>query len=287
MSEAQDTAARAGIDTVVGYYDTHPINEQQILKKLDDDGISLDGLTEATLKHYDQDHFGGLEAVDVLAEKAGIGADTSVLDVCSGVGGPARYLADRYGCRVTGLDVTASRHATAERLTRLVGLGDRVDFRCANALDMPFADAGFDVVIGQEAWAHVPDKPRLIAECARVAKPGGRIAFTDIVRRASLTPDASERLRREMTFLALETIDGYADLLSRAGCEVVESEDLGALWAEILRERLAMYRSLQDTTVAKFGEEHFQEWDRKYAFFVGLFGLDQLAGVRMVARRLP
>lgn len=286
MNDGEDTASR-GIETVVDYYDTHPINEQQILTKLGDDGIDLDGLTEATLKHYDQDHFGGLDAVDVLAGKAGIGADTRVLDVCSGVGGPARYLAGRYGCRVTGLDVTASRHATAERLTRMVGLDHRVDFRCANALDMPFADASFDVVIGQEAWAHVPDKPRLIAECARVVKPGGRIAFTDIVRRAGLTADASARLRREMTFLTLETIDGYADLLVRSGCEIVGSEDLGALWAEILRERLAMYRSLEDTTVAKFGREHFDQWDRKYAFFVGLFGLDQLAGVRMVARRLP
>ena len=102
--------------------------------------------------------------------------------MCSGMGGPARYLASRLGCRVTGLDVTQSRHQSAIRLTELVGLQHLVDFRHGSALAMPFADASFDVVIGQEAFAHVPDKPRLIAECARVVKPGGRIAFTDIMR---------------------------------------------------------------------------------------------------------
>lgn len=66
--------------------------------------------------------------------------------------GPARYLAHRYGCRVMGLDITASRHQSALRLTKLVKLDHLVDFRLGNALEMPFSDNTFDVVIGQEAW---------------------------------------------------------------------------------------------------------------------------------------
>jgi SAM-dependent methyltransferase len=174
------------LQSVVHFYETHPISEYEILEKLRADGIELEGLTEEILKDYDEDHFGGLEAVDVLAEKAGITSGTRVLDVCSGMGGPARYLVHRLGCRVTGLDITPSRHESAMRLTRLVGLDQLVDFRLDNALDMPFADAAFDVVIGQEAFAHVPDKPRLIAECARVVKPGGIVAFTDILRQGRL-----------------------------------------------------------------------------------------------------
>jgi len=274
-----------GVDRVVRFYETHPINEQQILHDLARDGVALEGLTEAVLQRYDQDHFGGLEAVDILARKAGIGPDTHVLDVCSGMGGPARYLADRYGCRVTGLDITESRHQGAIRLTRLVGLEGRVAFRLGNALAMPFADASFDVVLGQEAFCHVPDKPRLIAECARVVKPGGKIAFTDILRRDALAPSAYARLEREMTFLSLESLDGYARLLADQGCTVLARDDLGAWWTEILKQRLEMYRSLEATTVAKFGAEHFRRWDDTYAFFVGLFARGQLGGGRLVARR--
>jgi len=272
-------------DRAIRFYETHPISEGQILHDLRRDGIALEGLTEDTLKHYDQDHFGGLEAVDVLAEKAGIGAGMQVLDVCSGVGGPARYLASRLGCRVTGLDITRSRHQAAVRLTELVGLSEQVEFRHGSALAMPFAAASFDVVIGQEAFAHVPDKPRLIAECARVVKPGGTVAFTDIVAGKRLTAAAAERVQREMAFAGFETLDGYARLLAKEGCTVVEQEDLTAWWTEILRQRLAMYRSLRATTVARFGAEHFRRWDDTYAFFVGLFAERELAGGRLVARR--
>jgi sarcosine/dimethylglycine N-methyltransferase len=273
--------------SVIRFYETHPINEYEILEKLRADGIDLETLTEEVLKDYDQDHFGGLEAVGILAEKAGIGASTRVLDVCSGMGGPARYLAHRLGCRVTGLDITESRHEAAMRLTALVGLEHLVDFRLGNALDMPFADATFDVVIGQEAFAHVPDKPRLIAECARVVRPGGMIAFTDILRRDGLSAAEFERLRDDMTFQSLETLDGYGRLLARSGCALIGRDDLSAWWTEVLQSRLAMYRSLEDTTVARFGAAHFQKWDATYGFFVGLFAAAGLGGGRFVARRKP
>ncbi len=272
-------------DAVVRFYETHPINEEQILHDLARDGIALEGLTEDTLEHYDQDHFGGLAAVDALAEKAGIRAGTHVLDVCSGMGGPARYLASRLRCHVTGLDITRSRHESAIRLTGLVGLQHLVEFRHGSALAMPFAAASFDVVIGQEAWAHVPDKPRLIAECARVVRQGVIIAFTDIMRGEGLAPSAAERVQRDMAFAGFETLEGYARLLADEGCTVLEREDLTVWWAEILRQRLAMYRELRATTVARFGAEHFRRWDDTSAFFVGLFAERQLAGGRLVARR--
>jgi sarcosine/dimethylglycine N-methyltransferase len=276
-----------GVAAVIRFYETHPINEFEILEKLRADGVDLETLTEETLKDYDQDHFGGLEAVDVLAEKAGITSTTRVLDVCSGMGGPARYLAHRLGCRVTGLDITRSRHEGAIRLTRMVGLDHLVDFRLGNALAMPFADAAFDVVIGQEAFAHVPDKPRLIAECARVVRPGGIVAFTDILRREGLSETELERLRRGMTFQSLESLDRYGRLLEKSGCTVIARDDLSAWWTEVLERRLEMYRSLEDTTVARFGRAHFQTWDETYAFFVGLFAAGRLGGGRFVARRGP
>ena len=272
--------------SVIAYYDTHPINEQQILHALAARGIALDGLTEEILKDHDQDHFGGIEANDLLIAKAGIVREHVVLDVCSGMGGPARYLAQHVGCRVMGLDFTESRHLAAQRLTKLVGLDELVSFRHGNALEMPFADASFDAVIGQEAWCHVPEKPRLIAECARVVKPGGVIAFSDILRTSALAETEMARLTREMTFPTLESLEGYAALLESRGCGVLIRDDLSEHWARILVQRLAMYRGLEDETVRKFGAEHFHKWDRMYSFFVGLYQEGKLGGGRFVARRL-
>jgi ubiquinone/menaquinone biosynthesis C-methylase UbiE len=273
------------IASVVAFYDAHPINEDQILHTLDSNGIARERLTEEILKDYDQDHFGGVEANDILLAKAGIQKRDRVLDVCSGMGGPARYLADRVGCEVVGLDYTRSRYLAAQRLTAMVHLEHLVSFEYGNALEMPFDAGTFDVVIGQEAWCHVPEKPQLISECARVVKPGGTIAFTDILRRDRLTDEEMDRLRREMTFPSLETLDGYTALLEGKSCRMIARDDLSEQWAQILIKRLAMYRSLEDETVRKFGAAHFKKWDDTYAFFVGLFGAGKLGGGRFVARR--
>jgi len=270
---------------VVAFYDAHPINEDQILAALRRRGVALERLTEDVLQEHDQDHFGGIAANDILAAQAQIEPRHHVLDVCSGMGGPARYLAQRIGCRVTGLDVTRSRYESAVRLTQLTKLEHLVDFKLADALHMPFEEASFDVVIGQEAWCHVPDKARLIAECARVVKPSGAIAFTDILRRAPLEAAKMQRLQRAMPFPTLETFDGYAALLAQNGCLVTHREDVSEHWAQILVQRLAMYRRLEADTVGKFGAEHYRLWDETYAFFVALFRENKLGGGRFVARK--
>ena len=91
---------------VIGFFDTHPINEEEILAKLAARGANMDALTEEDLKDFDQDHYGGLAAVDALAAAARIGPGAQVADFCAGLGGPARYLAHRYGADVTGIELT-------------------------------------------------------------------------------------------------------------------------------------------------------------------------------------
>ena len=273
-------AKPAGASAVVDFYDMHPISETQILEKLRAEGADLAALTQDDLQRHDQDHYGGLAANDALADWAGIGATDRVLDLCCGLGGPARYLAHRLGCRVTGVDLTVSRVEGAARLTELTRLGDLVDFRAANALDLPFKDGSFDVVYSQEGFCHIPNKPRLIAECARMLKPGGRIVFTDILVTVDTPDTALERLNREMTFNDLASYVEYESLLRGNGCPMAQFEDLGPAWRDILQDRLRMYRGLKDQTVLRFGQDHFEKWDSAYSHFVGLYATGGLSGGR-------
>lgn len=271
---------------VIQFYDTHPINEDEILAKLRARGDDPDKLTQDQLKDFDQDHYGGIEVVDALAERAGIQAAHHVLDVCSGMGGPARWLAHRIGCRVTGLDFTRSRVEAARRLTQRVGLEARVDFRHGDATAMPFDAGVFDVAISQEAWLHVPDKPAVIRECARVLKPGGTLAFTDVTLRVPLSAEEESRMGAEMHAPGVASAERYVALLQDNGLAVKGIEDLSGMWTDTLVKRLAMYRGLRDTTVAKFGAAHFAAWDDTYSFFVGLFTAGKLGGARIVARKV-
>jgi len=267
------------------FYNTHPISESQVLDKLAQTGVDTSILTVELLQHHDQDHFGGLAATDALAHHAKINESTHVLDLCCGLGGPARYLAYHYGCRVTGVDMNSDRLAGAVRLTERTKLQDRVLFHHANALQTGLADETFDVIVSQEAFCHIPNKKALITECARLLKPGGRIVYTDILARSSMTNEIRSRLETEMVFSELSTSEQYCHLLEEKGCEVIEVEDLSDNWAQILIDRLAMYRSLKEQTVSSFDLAHFQKWDRAYSFFVGLYRSGELGGGRFVAHK--
>ena len=267
------------------FYNTHPISESQVLDKLAQTGADTSILTVELLQHHDQDHFGGLAATDALARHAKINESTHVLDLCCGLGGPARYLAYHHGCRVTGVDMNTDRLAGAVRLTERTKLQDRVLFHHANALQTGLADETFDVIVSQEAFCHIPDKKTLIAECVRLLKPGGCIVYTDILARNSMTNEIRSRLESEMAFSELSTLEQYCHLLEEKGCQVVKVEDLSDDWAQILIDRLAMYRSLKEQTVSSFGLAHFQKWDRTYSFFVGLYRSGELGGGRFVARK--
>ena len=175
------------IHSAIDYYERHPISFEIIVAKLNASRGNLDNIAPEELFAHDQDHYGGLDANDVLAERTGIGKGSRIVDFCAGLGGPARYLAHRYGAYVTGIELTPARAKGAEELTRLVGLQNSVRVIEGNVLKVPIPGASVDVVISQGALLHVPDKERALAEAFRILKPGGRIAFTDWVAHRPLS----------------------------------------------------------------------------------------------------
>jgi SAM-dependent methyltransferase len=105
-----------------------------------------------------------------------------VIDIGSGLGGPSRYLAATYGCRVSGVDLTDEFVAVATELTRRAGLAERADFRVGSALALPFPDATFDLGWTQNVAMNIADRPRWYAEMHRVLMPGGRLAIQDVAQ---------------------------------------------------------------------------------------------------------
>jgi ubiquinone/menaquinone biosynthesis C-methylase UbiE len=208
----------------------------------------------------EQIHVGGEKETDILAQKAGISVDSHILDVCSALGGPARQLAQTYGCRVTGLDATRRMHEEAIRRTEQAGLNDKIEFKMGNALDMPFQANTFDVVWGQDAWCYITDKKRLIEECARVLKPGGVIAVTDWLETGSMTKDEWQALLTFMVFPYMETLEGYATLVETAGLTVIEKEDLTPDFARHIQIYLSKVQNeFRQVIVDSYGQEMYDE----------------------------
>jgi sarcosine/dimethylglycine N-methyltransferase len=227
------------IDTAVDFYARHPISAQIILTKLEAARGTLDGLRPDELFPHDQDHY------DALAKCAHIGSGTKVVDLCAGLGGPARYLAHRYGAFVTGVELTPARVVGAAELTQRVGLSSQVQVVEGNVTALPLPDASQDAVVSQEALFHVPDLARALSEAHRVLRPGGRIAFTDWIAHKSLSAADEQLLWDGMAAATLINIDQHSELLRSAGFEIESIEDETDRWGIILAERLRMYQKLR------------------------------------------
>jgi len=152
------------------------------------EGVDLDHPTINSLAPFDHFHGRGLEATEELAHLLSVSTTDHILDVGSGIGGPARYFADRFGCRITGIDLTPEFCEAARILTRAVGLDDRVIFEQGNALTMPFADASFDGAYSMNVSMNIADKPGLYREIHRVLKPTAWLVLSEIAQGAGGDP---------------------------------------------------------------------------------------------------
>lgn len=151
-----------------------------ILAALQSAGKDLTALTPSDLASADAFHVRGREATQELAERIQLSAQHRVLDVGCGIGGSARYLASRFGCAVTGVDLSPDYCAAAKVLNERVGLGDRISIQQGSALTLPFPAESFDVVWTEHAQMNIADKPVLNRELRRVLRPSGCLVFHDI-----------------------------------------------------------------------------------------------------------
>ena len=167
--------------TIAGHYESGDL-AQRLEAALRDDGADPARPTIEALTPYDQFHGRGMEATEELANALEVGPEDHVLDIGSGIGGPARYFADRFGCQVSGIDLTAEFCELARSLTERLGMQDRVRIEQGNALDMPFADATFSGAYSMNVSMNIADKDAFYREIHRVLRPGAWLALSEIAK---------------------------------------------------------------------------------------------------------
>jgi len=270
---------------IVYFYDRHPISFDIILAKLRASRGHLDSLRPDDLYPHDQDHYGGLAATDELARGAQIGSGSRVADFCAGLGGTVRYLAHKYGARVIGIELTPSRVAGAQELTKLVGLQEKARVIEGNVMSVPLDDATMDAVVSQEAFCHVPDPRKVLSEACRILRKDGRLAFTDWIANEQLTTDDAQLMWDGMAIQPLRSIPDYCRLVESVGFKVLSATDLTAEWGPILKERLAMYQRLREQARQAGTPVGHDAFHKSYIRFVELIQQRKLGGVRIVASK--
>ena len=205
-------------------------------------GKDMTRLSTADLATVDEFHIRGRKATEELAAWLKLSPTSHVLDIGSGLGGPARTVAEVYGCRVTGIDLTQAFCDAATTFSDWVGLRDRVDFRQGDATNLPFADATFDAAMTIHVAMNIAAKDRVYAEARRVLKPGARFAVYDVLQGEGGDILFPVPWAREPSISHLATPREMTSLLSAAGFKIIETQDSteeSQRWFEGLASRMA------------------------------------------------
>ena len=257
------------------------VNELRELGKTNEELLRVDELTA-----FDQLHYHGTEAVDEAIRATGIGEGSSVLEIGSGLGGPARHLAATSSAAVTALELQEDHHRMAATLTRRCGLADRVTHVCGDFLTYPWGGEGFDAVVSWLALYHISQRAVLLDRCRSLLPDGGFFYAEDLCERRPFDDDEREELASELFANYLVSSNRYRQDLADAGFEVLVCDDMSDDWTAFTRGRLDQYRQQQDRHLRVHGEEVFETMCGFYTTVVRHFSDGKLGGIRVVARRI-
>jgi sarcosine/dimethylglycine N-methyltransferase len=232
----------------------------------------------------DQWHYHGTAAVAAAASWLVLGPQSRVLEVGSGIGGPARFLAHSTGCHVTAIELQSELNALAVDLTRRTGLAQRVEHVEGDALAVTLPECGYDAVASWLAIVHIPDRPGLFARVARSLRPGGGCYIEDLCMRAPFAGDDARDFRNVVYGQTATSIADYASDLRTAGFRNIETTDLTPDWAPFAGARLAAWRQERDAYSRVHGDGAWAAQEHFYAVIARLYASGSLGGVRLTAR---
>lgn len=272
--------ARDGLGAMPLYVNLH-----RVYNELAEAGVAAGApLTPEQLFPFDQIHYHGTDAVKHAAEKLQLTPESRVLDIGSGLGGPARFLAHTVGCHVTALDIQDGMHTIASDLTRRAGLAEKVTHVLGDALSYPFPDAGFDAVVSWLAIHQIPDRPRLLERLRQALRPGGWLYVEDLYARAPFRGDEVADVKQVLYGVTMTGVEEYEREVNGAGLTVVEMSEMSEPWGAFCAERAAAWKAAADRHVRVHGIETYATLEGFFTAVQRLFERGSLGGLRLLAQ---
>ncbi|MGI9302309.1 MAG: methyltransferase domain-containing protein [Gammaproteobacteria bacterium] len=224
-------------------------------------------------------------ATELMALHAALDERSSVLDLGSGYGRPARLIASRFGCKVRGLNLSKVEIEEASKLTKAQGLDALVSFDFGDFHELPYPDKSFDLVWSQDSLMYAADKRLVLEEVERVLKPGGILDFTDILAPRDLTPEVRDRLYERVRTPEMWDTERYLEELIAFGFKIRRVEDwsehVGASYAAVREEAIAKREELEE----KVGSDVVQRTIDGLNYWVGMAERGNVRWALIVAKK--
>ena len=262
-------------------------NVDRIFNELREIGKSTSStLLVEDLTKFDQLHYHGTDAIDIFIEKLEINEKTKILDVGSGIGGPARYLADKTGAEITAIELQSDQNNLAKDLTKKCGLSNKVNHICGDILDYDFKNQTFDAVVSWLTLYHIANHEILLKKLFDLLNPNGFFYTEDITSRINLSDADRKEIKKEIYGIHLPYFDKYISNLEQNGFKLIFSEDMSSSWTDFTKERIKKYNSEKERNIRVHGKEVYDSLNSFYNFVGQYFSNGKLGGIRVIAKKL-
>ena len=262
-------------------------NVDRIFNELREIGKSTSStLLVEDLTKFDQLHYHGTDAIDIFIEKLEINEKTKILDVGSGIGGPARYIANKTGAEITAIELQSDQNNLAKDLTKKCGLSNKVSHICGDILDYDFKNQTFDAVVSWLTLYHIANHEILLKKLFDLLNPNGFFYTEDITSRINLSDADRKEIKKEIYGIHLPYFDKYISNLEQNGFKLIFSEDMSSSWTDFTKERIKKYNSEKERNIRVHGKEVYDSLNSFYNFVGQYFSNGKLGGIRVIAKKL-
>jgi len=251
------------------------------------------GLSKGPIKYTDlipfdeHHHYHGVEAVEQCVSKLNLTAKSRVIHLGSGLGGPARYIAGKYGCQVLAVELQHDLTSTAHELTERCGLTHLVHHVAGNFLQIAqhLQEAHYDCIISWLTVLHIPDRKQLFNLSSKILAPGGSFYAEDFYEQKALSQQDRDVLQNRVFCSYLPSMARYRQDLEKSGFSITEVDELTEDWTEWTKNRTANFEASKERHVGVMGNDTYSGLATFYRDISNIFQNGNLGGLRIIAQK--
>jgi cyclopropane fatty-acyl-phospholipid synthase-like methyltransferase len=274
-------------DLLQSMYSKHLVSPRYVDAELKKAKITL-GSSDVTCDHLaalDHDHFGGKEATDKFLTVCNVKPGNRVLDIGSGLGGPARYIAAHGNCEVVGIELQEDRYTWSVNVTRELEMDNTVSFILGDACQVEIPDRQFTHAVAFLSILHFAEKKLFLRTLGRRVVLDGLVYIEDYIRPRAYTPQENDRLSQVISCPGLLAGDEYRTALQDGGLRIRECCDTTQEWAVIAMKRVEQFEADRSRLIDVFGKDAFNNAQTFNTSVAALFAEKLISGIRIVAER--
>ena len=258
-------------------------NELREIGKTNSDPLYVEELNN--IEFFDQLHYHGTEAVDFSIKKLNIDSSMSILEIGSGIGGPARHIASKTGANVTALELQPDQNKLASDLTRRCGLSEKVKHVCGDFLNYDWCGQTFDGIVSWLALYHIEDHDTLLQKSFDLLNSNGLFYAEDLISRHPFNKNEMAELSREIFANYLPNHKTYKSELEKKEFDVLLYQDMSDNWSKVAHDRITSYINKKNRHIRVHGKDVVNDLISFYSFIDRYFSSGKLGGIRVIAQK--